>query len=431
MDKAVGVTTSVLEDFLRSATIRGERAIALLRAVVIFLLLVRRVWLSYPELLAGDPKVWLIVGGLLAAALAAGVSYYLLVRQRLQPALTVSVVTDASLVFLTILPRSLWAPEFTFGILNDFSTAGFLVMAAAAGIRLTPLVVKLGIAANAGAFSLLLLIEQLRWGGGLDYFAGQYTMAFILFLGAAVIGWTITQRTRQLVFDGAQATLMAEKARQRLGVYVSEEIAAMAMGDQDILPGDGTRLKVAVLFSDLRGFTEYSEHLPPERLVVELNDYLDVMVAAVKEEGGVVDKYIGDSVMVVFGIPATDGREAERAIRTAQAMESALLAHNRQRAGRGLAPLKQGIGVHYGEVIAGNIGARERLQFTVVGDVVNLASRLEEATKEQGVAVLISAATVAAAGRSSAAATADLRPFGTVNIRGRDQQVETYTLNGA
>ncbi len=256
-------------------------------------------------------------------------------------------------------------------------------------------------------------------------------MAFILFLGAAVIGWTMTQRTRQLVFDGAQATLTAEKARQRLGVYVSEEIAAMAMGDQDILPGDGTRLQVAVLFSDLRGFTEYSEHLPPERLVVELNDYLDVMVAAVKREGGIVDKYIGDSVMVVFGIPTTDGREAERAIRTARAMEAALTAHNRQRESRGLAPLQQGIGVHYGEAIAGNIGARERLQFTVVGDVVNLASRLEEATKEQGFAVLISAATVAAAARSSATATAGLRPVGMINIRGRNQEVETYTFNGA
>lgn len=429
---SVAVPARVIESFLRDATLRGERAIALLRAVAISLLLLRRLLLSTSELLQADPKVWLIVGGLVLAAFAALFSHILLTRGRFQSALILSVFADAALVFLAVLPRALWAPEFTFGILNDFSSAGFLVMTAAVGVRLSPLVTRVGITFNILFLLTLLVIEAQRWGDRLIYTQGQYTMAAILMMGAAGIAWAMSERTRQLVFEGARATLLAEKTRQRLGVYVSEEIADLSLRESELAPG-GVREKVAVLFSDLRGFTDYAEQLDPERLVSELNDYLDVMVSVVKREGGVVDKYIGDSIMVVFGVPRPDGKEALRALKTAWAMEQALAEHNLERKRKGRSELRHGIGVHYGDAVAGNIGARERLQFTVVGDVVNLASRLEASTKTEGVSVLISSQVVEAARKSMTDGDelpGALRRYEKIiEVRGRREKVAAYTFS--
>ncbi|MBI5510421.1 MAG: adenylate/guanylate cyclase domain-containing protein [Deltaproteobacteria bacterium] len=199
------------------------------------------------------------------------------------------------------------------------------------------------------------------------------------------------------------------------------------MSNAERLAPGGERREVAVLFSDLRGFTSYAERLPPERLVQELNDYLAAMVEAVHGQGGTVDKYIGDSIMAVLGLMGSDPEDAARAIRTADSMQRALARHNADRASRRLPPLKQGIGVHFGQAIVGNIGTENRLQFTVVGDVVNTASRLKSATKSEGAPVLVSAAAVEAARRASADLP-PLRPHGELRLRGRDSAIATFTL---
>jgi adenylate cyclase len=180
-------------------------------------------------------------------------------------------------------------------------------------------------------------------------------------------------------------------------MYVSEEVAAVALGEGGALPG-GHRQAAAVMFCDLRGFSTYAARFPPERVVAELNDYLVAMVTEIQREGGVVDKYIGDSIMAVFGVPRALPDAASRALRASVGMQRALAAHNVQRAAAGLPALHHDIGLHFGEVVVGNIGTPERMQYTVVGDAVSVASRLQAAAREAGVAVLASSAVVEVAG---------------------------------
>ncbi len=181
---------------------------------------------------------------------------------------------------------------------------------------------------------------------------------------------------------------------------------------------------MAVLFSDLRGFTSYAEKLSPEELVRELNAYLEEMVAVITAHGVVVDKYIGDGIMAVFGAPRTRDDDAGRALQTARALVAALEAHNRRRNLEGRPPLKMGVGVHYGAVVAGNIGTLEHAQYTIIGDTVNLAARMEGATKDLGVPVLVSRALKEAAGDAGL----DLVPLGSLAVRGRDEAVEVFGL---
>jgi adenylate cyclase len=140
----------------------------------------------------------------------------------------------------------------------------------------------------------------------------------------------------------------------------------------------------------------------------------------------VVDKYIGDAIMAVFGVPSEHPDDAARAIRAADRMRGALVRHNVDRKARGLPPLAHGVGVHYGPMVAGNIGTAERMQYTVIGDAVNLASRLETATKDVAVEMLISDAAVQAA-LSSGVALPILRVHGPIHVRGHEAPIVVHT----
>jgi adenylate cyclase len=145
----------------------------------------------------------------------------------------------------------------------------------------------------------------------------------------------------------------------------------------------GSRAHCVVLFSDLVGFTPLSAQLDPTDLFALLNRYFEAIGAAVIEEQGLLDKFIGDSLMAEFGVPRSRGdrQEALAAVRAALAMQRRLAGLNRELAEQGLPRLRQGIGLHFGEVIAGNLGSSQRLEFTVVGAAVNVASRLEGLTR--------------------------------------------------
>ena len=153
----------------------------------------------------------------------------------------------------------------------------------------------------------------------------------------------------------------------------------------------GGRAGVAtVLFSDVRKFTPLTERLGPQAIVALLNDYFTRMVGCIEAESGLLDKYIGDAIMAVFGVPFAHEDDPDRAVRAAVAMMRALRAMNDERATREQAPLEIGIGIHTGDVFSGNIGSPRRMDFTVMGDGVNLASRLEGLTKQYAAEVLIS-----------------------------------------
>ncbi|EDY38496.1 adenylate cyclase protein, putative [Cyanobium sp. PCC 7001] len=145
----------------------------------------------------------------------------------------------------------------------------------------------------------------------------------------------------------------------------------------------GRRCTCVVLFTDLVGFTALSARLAPADLFALLNRYFAAIAAAVIEQNGLLDKFIGDALMAEFGVPRSRGERAEAlaAVRAALAMQERLGVLNRELASQGLPPLRQGIGLHVGEVIAGNLGSPERLEFTVVGAAVNVASRLQDLTR--------------------------------------------------
>jgi adenylate cyclase len=194
--------------------------------------------------------------------------------------------------------------------------------------------------------------------------------------------------------------------------------------DPDVATAVGGKLlTVTLLAADLRGFTAMSEKLTPSEVLAQLNAYHAVMIDIIERHRGVIDKFIGDGTLVVFGLEGSPQAGARDAVKCAAAMLDALAVHNVERGGRCLGELKMGVGVHTGSVIAGNIGVPgRRLEFTVIGDAVNTTARLEGETKQSGTPVLVSEQTAELVGRDG------LRELAPVSIRGKDQPVRIYAL---
>jgi adenylate cyclase len=207
----------------------------------------------------------------------------------------------------------------------------------------------------------------------------------------------------------------SRKLSRFLARYTSPELVREMMRDRAGLFTTlrGQKQMVAVLFSDVRGFTSMSETMEASAMVSQLNEYLNRMVAAVVQNRGIVDKFIGDAVMATWGLIKSDGDDenAMSAVRSALEMRKYLAELNKDWEARGIAPFRIGIGIHQAEVVAGNIGCdspNEKMDITVIGDGVNLASRLESLTKGYGVDLVISESVSARVGGSFLLRSADL-----------------------
>ncbi len=222
-----------------------------------------------------------------------------------------------------------------------------------------------------------------------------------------------------------------ERARLRhlFGRYVSDEVVEkiLVSGRQPDLGGEA--LRVTVLFADIRNFTRISERLSPHEVVELLNNYFTRVCEPILEQGGSVDKFIGDAVMAVFGSPAPLPDHARRGLSAALAMAEMAREFRpwmEQRfAGRGLPEFSIGIGVHTGEAVVGNIGSPKRLEFTSIGDTVNISSRLEGLTKELGWAIVASRNVVEAAGPGVVTGRRE-----TLQVKGREEAVEVLEVLG-
>ncbi len=193
-------------------------------------------------------------------------------------------------------------------------------------------------------------------------------------------------------------------------------------GIANIVVGTAEARRVNVLFSDLRGFTMMSETMTPLEVFRLLNEYLARMGAAIDANGGFVDKYIGDAIMAVFDDEHTDG-----VLRAILAMRDGLRGFNAERKTAGLAPIEAGIGAHGGDVVMGTIGFASKIESTVIGDAVNVASRVESMTKEHGVGILVTSEIVSRLREPSAF---PLRTIATgVKVRGRAEPIDLYTLD--
>jgi adenylate cyclase len=225
----------------------------------------------------------------------------------------------------------------------------------------------------------------------------------------------------------AMAAGLAERDRIRdlLDKNVSPEIAAQLLREGAALGGE--EREVTVLFADLRGFTTLSEQLRAPDLLALLNRYFDRMSTEIERHGGVIDKFIGDAIMALFGAPVAQSDSADRALAAALAMQRALIAFNAELAGEDRAPLALGVGINTARVIAGNIGSHRRLNYSVIGDGVNVAARLESLTRnpEYRATIIASAATLAAASRRDSFAA---RPLGSVQVKGRAEPVEIHAI---
>ncbi len=212
---------------------------------------------------------------------------------------------------------------------------------------------------------------------------------------------------------------LRDQQKELVRRFATREVAA-DLDAQGFALG-GRRVQATTLFCDIRGFTSLVEKLEPEQTIELLNTYYTLMFDAICGHGGVVNQMVGDGLMAIFGAPLALADPCGSAVRAGQEMLELIELLNRERAG--LPPLRIGVGIASGEVIAGYTGTQQRATYTCVGDAVNLAARLEAYTKEAGRALLFDGATCAALAQSVAR-----EALGAISVRGREAPVEIYAL---
>lgn len=296
----------------------------------------------------------------------------------------------------------------------------FALVVLFSAMRLRPWLSVLSGAASAGSMlaaylylradippALTALVPSLGWQNVAQ------RVVYVLMGGAGAF-WICTSLLR-LIVDLATSTRRELETRMVLGRQVSDAVA------EEILSGRaavGQKKVVTVLFSDIRSFTSFSETRDPAEVVEFLNAYFAAMVAVVHAHGGLVNKFLGDGLMALFGAPSPDPKHAEHAVLAALEMQR--VAHA-ARSHWGVPDLEIGIGVHTGEAVVGVLGSRARSEYTAIGDTVNLAARIEALTKPLGTRVLISAETRAALGDAF-----PVRALGESQVKGREKPVAIY-----
>jgi adenylate cyclase len=222
----------------------------------------------------------------------------------------------------------------------------------------------------------------------------------------------------------------AERARNNLSRYFSPNLVEM-LAERDEPLGAVRRQTVAVLFADIVGFTRMAEGMTPEAVVSMLREYHERMTAQIFACGGTVDKYIGDEIFAVFGVPAASSEDAANALKCADMMLRALECWNEEREARGEPRLAIGIGLNYGPAVLGDVGSEHSFSFTVIGDTVNTASRLQRLTRSLETSVVVGGALVDAvnsgASNTAAALVSQLRDRGEQALRGRAGAVRIWT----
>jgi class 3 adenylate cyclase len=237
--------------------------------------------------------------------------------------------------------------------------------------------------------------------------------AVILF-GIGVLDWWI--------IDVVRRAAAGDLARASLKRFLPSHLISGAYSNPAALieprTGDAT-----VLFTDLRGFTAMSESLTPAEVLALLNELHGELVKIVRKHGGVIDKFTGDGMLAVFGALRAETDHADRALAVARGLREAMVQLNRARAGREQPPLHIGIGLHSGPIVAGCVGSEDRLEFTVIGDTVNTAARVEALTKDHGVDVLVTSETWSRLSRREG-----LVDCGEAQLRGRKKPLRVFSL---
>lgn len=226
---------------------------------------------------------------------------------------------------------------------------------------------------------------------------------------------------------GIEAYIRSEKKRREIrkafSYYVSPSVLELILENPEMLTLGGKKEDVTVLFADIANFTTMAESLAPEELVKLLNRFFSEMTRIVFEYNGMVDKFIGDAIMAVWGCPVKDDEHALKASLTAIAIMKRMKTFRQELKKSGYPEINISIGISSGEVIAGNMGSIERFDYTVVGDAVNLASRLQGSNKDFGTSILIDGNVY-----NKVYGKIDLRPLGKIEVRGKTKMVDVYEI---
>ena len=255
----------------------------------------------------------------------------------------------------------------------------------------------------------------------LDVFKEKDTNFLLQIANRAAISWQHTHLFNQLIEQKSREIQMQEM----FGRFVSKEVAELIQGDEYALKGE--LRKVAILFCDIRGFTLFADSHPPHEVIALLDVYLSVVVAAAERYGGIVNKFGGDSVLIIYGAPTKMENTTYNALRTAKLIQEDLQQLNEFRILQHDIPINVGIGINTGNVIAGAVGTKTRREYTVIGDSVNLAARIESLTKEfDQYRILISE--FAYDDLDGFKSDFDLVDLGKIAIRGKTQEVGIYGI---
>jgi adenylate cyclase len=354
----------------------------------------------------------MVCGIIFAYLLVHGVATWFIHQRPPTPWRVIGGAVGDSVVITAIYLLELWEkhPPLQSQIFEPVLFFGLVI--AANGMRFSPWPgLAAALSATAG-FAILGATRGYAW----DQTAFGF-VAIALFASLSVFG---SRAMRRVLEQSVEEARLRDRLRRFLAAQVADQIAA---GGEEPKPG-GELKPVSVLFADLRHSTALAERLGPQEFLVFLNEYYSRVTREVFNEAGTLDKFVGDGVLVFFGAPQEQPDHAERAVRCAMRLQLAMQNWNGARRGRGEEELALGCGIATGEAIVGVVGTKERLDYTVIGDTVNLASRVEDLTKEVGADVLITGATR----RGLSGDRYTVIPKGWHQIRGRTQEVEVFQV---
>lgn len=411
------MTKEKLEQFFLTEESSGERKINLLRLFFLSVFLVNEFSNYY---LLGVVERWLHVRAVwtvLAWLAYAGAAWYLVNRRDFydRPVKYVSAGVDALFLTLTVV-----LVEGNNGPLVPL----FYVLIVVCALRYSYRAIL-----AAAAFSALGYAAVWYYSFGnprlipIPTYSAIIHLLIMVMMGAASA--YAVRKMRGLVLKFAENFVRRQLAEGALSRYVSHQVARKILDSPDAgaAMGVGRRTKAAVLISDIRGFTPLSEGMDPAELVNLLNAYFSRMVDVVFRHDGTLDKFVGDALIVVFNDPFEQADSERRAVACAAEMQAGIAAFNREQAAAGKRTLGVGIGVHCGQVIAGNVGSQFRMDYTVMGDTVNFTSRLQG--KAPAGAVYVSAAV-----REATAADFSYKDVGRMEFKGYSEPAPVFELAG-
>jgi adenylate cyclase len=298
---------------------------------------------------------------------------------------------------------------------SSYVGALFILICAAAAAIVATMWSKAAVlaAGTVGAAILPFIISLAARGSGWVLMAGGGTVAALAAASAGIV--------LSYAFEGRQRAFL----RKSFAQYLSHDVIESLVGNPSRLSLGGQERTITVLFTDIQGFTTLSEKLEPERLAAFMNRYLAIITEAILAEGGTIDKYVGDSVMAFWNAPLDQPDHALRAVRAALGCQESIKKNSSVFGGMEIPVPMTRIGIHTGRAIVGNMGSPSRFNYTALGDVVNTASRLEQANKALGTKILLSGSTMEDCGPIGGR-NLEFRKLGLLELSGKSKVVEVW-----